>query len=335
MDACHRDIDWPSISRENGSAHETITEVTAMTAPNRTRKRIKMVLPIRVWGTDASGKPFVSLAHTLDVTPGGARIGGFTTPVTQGERIGITRGMKKAHFRVCWIGVEGTPNANQIGVQLLEVEKDIWGLRLPEAEPDEYGASQNRKASAAAAAAQAGPETQLNLAEAAEQLRATTSQLQQVEEATAGLPVPPALLEEFHRAISHARNTSSAVEQALTSSSQPLESSSANQFVSTERVKLAVSVCSAIAGDFKSVRGAVSRSSLAQLLHHVGELFAHLANFELEVDEEGENIAGDQEGVREEVTPESAAPKATTEDSSNETDETASAAIDLELTSRS
>src|SRR5690242_15194989 len=102
-----------------------------MSEAKRSRKRVKMVLPIRVWGTDSSGKPFVCLAHTLDVTPNGARIGGFGPPVNVGERIGITRGMKKAHFRVAWIGRVSSPTEEQIGVELLDADRDIWGLQLP------------------------------------------------------------------------------------------------------------------------------------------------------------------------------------------------------------
>ena len=43
----------------------------------RKNSRTKMVLPLRVWGTDANGNPFVQLAHTLDVSAHGARLAGF------------------------------------------------------------------------------------------------------------------------------------------------------------------------------------------------------------------------------------------------------------------
>ena len=40
----------------------------------RKNSRTKMVLPLRVWGTDATGKTFMLMAHTLDVSPTGARL---------------------------------------------------------------------------------------------------------------------------------------------------------------------------------------------------------------------------------------------------------------------
>src|SRR5262245_39955302 len=56
---------------------------------DRKHPRIKNVLPIRCWGTDSMGKPFVELAHTLDVSHSGVRVGGFATLVAQGDVINV------------------------------------------------------------------------------------------------------------------------------------------------------------------------------------------------------------------------------------------------------
>ena len=42
---------------------------------NRRHRRIKMVLPVRISGKDSANKPINELAHTLDITPNGARLG--------------------------------------------------------------------------------------------------------------------------------------------------------------------------------------------------------------------------------------------------------------------
>ena len=47
---------------------------------NRRQKRIKMVLPVRISGKDSANKPINELAHTLDITPNGARLGGDWIP---------------------------------------------------------------------------------------------------------------------------------------------------------------------------------------------------------------------------------------------------------------
>ena len=45
---------------------------------NRKLDRIRAVLPVRVRGKDTSGAVFETLAHTLDLTPAGARAIGMS-----------------------------------------------------------------------------------------------------------------------------------------------------------------------------------------------------------------------------------------------------------------
>jgi hypothetical protein len=98
----------------------------------RGKQRVKMVLPVKVWGRDATGKTFFQLAHTLDINRGGARVGGLLSLVNFDDTVDLQHRHKKARFRVTWVGRPGTPKANQIGVQYVEPDKDIWGLELPE-----------------------------------------------------------------------------------------------------------------------------------------------------------------------------------------------------------
>lgn len=98
----------------------------------RGKQRIKMVLPVKISGRDATGKPFFQLGHTLDLNRNGARLGGLPALVHFDDILEVQHRHKKARFRVTWVGRPGTPKANQVGVQYLEPDKDIWGLELPE-----------------------------------------------------------------------------------------------------------------------------------------------------------------------------------------------------------
>src|SRR5438270_250950 len=105
----------------------------------RKNSRTKMVLPLRVWGTDATGKTFMLMAHTLDVSPTGARLGGFRSQVAPGDVVGVQYRMQKQQFRVAWVGRPGTSRDSQIGIEYLDRERKILGLELPRAETvDEY-----------------------------------------------------------------------------------------------------------------------------------------------------------------------------------------------------
>lgn len=104
----------------------------------RRNQRIPTSLPVRIFGTDADGKPFVRLAHTVDVSASGARIGGIYVALKAGDTVGIQHGSEKARFRVIWTGKMGSRNVGEIGVMTLERDGHIWGMNLPEGGEDPY-----------------------------------------------------------------------------------------------------------------------------------------------------------------------------------------------------
>src|SRR5207249_12206103 len=53
----------------------------------RRHKRIKMVLPVKVSGRDAANNLISELAHTLDMTPDGARLGALRHPLKAGDKL--------------------------------------------------------------------------------------------------------------------------------------------------------------------------------------------------------------------------------------------------------
>jgi len=91
-----------------------------------------MVLPLRVWldqeKFDASA---LHLAHTLDISPIGGRLGGLRTPVEPGQVIMLQHGQQKSHFRVIWVK-ELAPQEIHAGIECLDSGKKIWDLDLPQ-----------------------------------------------------------------------------------------------------------------------------------------------------------------------------------------------------------
>jgi|ERR1700690_438719 len=82
----------------------------------RTSPRRKMVLPVKVTFDTVN-----HLAHTIDLTHTGARLGGLRTPLQPGMIITLQRGSKKAKI---------APNELQAGVESLEPPNDFWGVDL-------------------------------------------------------------------------------------------------------------------------------------------------------------------------------------------------------------
>jgi len=105
----------------------------------RITDRLKLVLPVRIWGMDTTGKPFHQMAHTLNVNKSGARLGGVRVIVGSDEIIGLQYKHKKARFKVVWLGKPGTKSQEQLGVTRIPGEPEIWPIELPTLEMnDQY-----------------------------------------------------------------------------------------------------------------------------------------------------------------------------------------------------
>lgn len=96
----------------------------------RRQPRLKTILPVRIWGVDAEGKPFAQLAHTLDISHSGVRVGGVTAQPEPGAVVSLQCHHRKCNFTVAWIGKPGTARNNQLGLRNLEPERDIFDARL-------------------------------------------------------------------------------------------------------------------------------------------------------------------------------------------------------------
>ncbi len=108
---------------------------------NRRKLRLKMVLPVRIWGNDVEGKSFSQLAHTLDITSSGARLGGLRVLLNPREVIWLQCRHRKTQFRVIWTGRPGGAREHQAGIECIEEVRNIWGLELEDqAEADSYEA---------------------------------------------------------------------------------------------------------------------------------------------------------------------------------------------------
>jgi hypothetical protein len=85
-----------------------------------------MVLPVKV-----SIDKVTHLAHTIDITHTGARIGALRTPLQPGMIISLERGSKKAKFRITWTR-QVAANELQAGVESLQMQTNFWGVDLSE-----------------------------------------------------------------------------------------------------------------------------------------------------------------------------------------------------------
>ncbi|MGH9500969.1 MAG: PilZ domain-containing protein [Terriglobales bacterium] len=94
---------------------------------NRRRsERTKAVLPVRVSGKDGAG-PYCDLAHTLDVTESGIRLGFVRRELKVGTQLTIQYRQHKVEFRVIWVSQLTRLKEHHVGLKAL-VPRDVWGL---------------------------------------------------------------------------------------------------------------------------------------------------------------------------------------------------------------
>jgi len=113
--------------------------------------RTKVVLPLRVWVGEPADDSAQQLAHTIDISPAGGRLGGLRNELLPGQTITLQRGQQKTPCRVIWNNCLA-PGEHQAGIEALALSKDIWGVDLPQTPAG--SAARER----AVAAASSGPE---------------------------------------------------------------------------------------------------------------------------------------------------------------------------------
>jgi hypothetical protein len=92
--------------------------------------RTKAVLPVRIKGKDATGEAFDEMAHTLDVTASGVRLGSVRRELNPQDEVTIFYRQRKMQCRVVWTKKLKGTSEFQVGLHALTQEREVWGLSL-------------------------------------------------------------------------------------------------------------------------------------------------------------------------------------------------------------
>ena len=102
----------------------------------RKKQRTKMVVPVRLRLAGANPSQATELAHTLDASEDGVRLGGFRGDVNVGDVIEIQHRHERAMFRIIWIRALDKSSEKHLGAECID-DKNIWDMKFP-LHPDEY-----------------------------------------------------------------------------------------------------------------------------------------------------------------------------------------------------
>lgn len=92
----------------------------------RPEPRVDTDLPVRVWGMDSNGKPFIQHVRARNISSQGALLSGIEHELKPGDIIGVQLEQKKARCRVVWVVDAGAIQKNQLGLQILEGQECPW-----------------------------------------------------------------------------------------------------------------------------------------------------------------------------------------------------------------
>lgn len=98
----------------------------------RQGERKKAVLPVRIKGVDSDGKGFEDLAHTLDVTATGIRLGSVRRELNVNDEVTVFYRARKMQYRVMWTKKMKGTSEFQVGLLALTQDKEVWGMSLAE-----------------------------------------------------------------------------------------------------------------------------------------------------------------------------------------------------------
>jgi hypothetical protein len=104
-------------------------QVHHLKANRRCLGRVRAVLPVRVRGTDA-GTAFELLAHTLDLTVGGARLGSVRRELKKLDKVTILYHQHRMEFGVVWTKLVDGKSEYQVGLQAFSQENEAWGINI-------------------------------------------------------------------------------------------------------------------------------------------------------------------------------------------------------------
>ncbi len=113
---------------------------TQQNPSRRGQDRISAVLPVRVRGKNSSGTLFEALAHTLDLTATGARLGAIRHELKVLDTLVVLYRQRRIEFSVMWTKLLDATGEYQVGLQMVAQEhgNDPWGLSLAHSNPSPF-----------------------------------------------------------------------------------------------------------------------------------------------------------------------------------------------------
>ncbi len=112
----------------NRSGTAPVPATGAIADEPRREKRLHVAVPVKVFL--AGDTADCQLCCTYEISMIGARLVAVSGVSKVGQIVWLQRHNRRAKYKVIWIGKEGTKQANQVGVEVMEPANVIWENEL-------------------------------------------------------------------------------------------------------------------------------------------------------------------------------------------------------------
>jgi len=95
----------------------------------RKSKRMKAVLPLKIFGSTTAGQPFAELVYTLNISRAGTRIAGVQQELRGGDIIVIEYKSRRVRCEVVWVHrPKNDTRTFHLGLRCLDSSEGFWGI---------------------------------------------------------------------------------------------------------------------------------------------------------------------------------------------------------------
>jgi hypothetical protein len=91
----------------------------------RRERRLKLELPVRIWGVDRMARGFAEIVRVGNVSNRGAVLIGIRSKVQTGDMLDVQLGAARTQFRIVWMNPSG-----EAGIEALAFEPPIFDVGL-------------------------------------------------------------------------------------------------------------------------------------------------------------------------------------------------------------
>ncbi|HEV2991770.1 MAG TPA: PilZ domain-containing protein [Candidatus Angelobacter sp.] len=114
--------------QSNQSPSTAVPSSKPLEVDSRREKRVHVAVPVKVF-LDPTSTNF-QLCCTYEISMIGARLVAVSGIEKVGQILWLQRHNKRAKYRVVWLGEPKTPQAGQVGVEVVEQSAAIWENEL-------------------------------------------------------------------------------------------------------------------------------------------------------------------------------------------------------------